>query len=102
MGEKKFYLLSWNDEWLQMAIEDGPLSMEEIKKSLRTKVLERLVELGVACSHEEAKELYRQAEESRMAEKERVWELHLGSDTVSIMFGSGYEEHYQIVEYAPA
>ncbi len=98
----EMYLLSWNDECLDIRIECGPMSAEDIKTAMRDKILTRLVELDVVDNAEEAESMYAAAEQAaRDKTDEEPYELHVCSDGASISYDS-YEERYQIKEYKPA
>ena len=101
-GNAERYLLSWNDEYLDIQIECGPMSEDDIRAAMRDKILTRLVELNVVENAEEAEAMYAAAEQAaRDKTEEEPYELHVCSDGASIAYDS-YEERYQIKEYKPA
>lgn len=95
----EMYLLSWNDEYLDIQIECGPMSEDDIRATMKERILIRLVELHVVENAEEAEELYTAAEQA--TQEDEPYELHVSSYGASIAYDS-YEERYQIKEYKPA
>lgn len=94
---KPFYLLKWNDEYLDMQIIGGPFDNDKAAKSaLMEETITRLTELDVAENKEDAGKLYAETEKHPDQETEA---LHISGNGASIFYGSGYEERYQIVEY---
>lgn len=98
-GNAEMYLLSWNDEYLDIQIECGPMSEGEIRATMKERILTRLVELNVVENAEEAEKLYTEAEQA--TQEDEPYELHVSSYGASIAYDS-YEERYQIKEYKPA
>lgn len=98
--EKLLYLLKWNDEYLDIQIAGGPFDDDTAAKlALKKETITRLVELNVVKDAKAAEELY--AETERDPEQEGD-DLHIYLNGTSILFGGGYEERYQIVEYEPS
>lgn len=92
------YILNWNDEYLDMIILAGPVSEEQACRILRERLIERLLELNIVQTKDEAADLYDKAAEER-AGAEEPYELHVSLHGASIHYGGGYEDRYQIVEY---
>lgn len=94
-----YYLLNWNDEYLDMTIEAGPVSEEEAREILHDKLITRLVELNVANSEKEAKELYVKAA-LHLKDEDVSDVLNASPDGATIRYGGGFEERFQIRPYA--
>lgn len=93
------YILKWNDEYLDMQIVSGPLADDTAaRQAMKETVIERLVQLNVADDAKDAEEMYLAAEKTAGSE-ETTEELHVSPYGVSIRYGGGYENRYQIVEY---
>lgn len=95
-SDGEYLIISWNDEWLQQSIVVSGLSLSDAKKKLRETTLERLVQLDIAETSEEAEKMYEEAEKSTAGKWETT--LSIGDDTVSILYGGGYEERISIVK----
>lgn len=93
------YLLSWNEEYMSMAIIGGPYSdMDTAAAAMRKEVTRRLQELNVAETDGEAADLYETAETASRGEDE-IPELHVSECGASIRYGGGHEERYEITEH---
>ena len=91
------YILNWKNEYLEMRIAGGPMDKESANREIKKQAVEHLVELDIAKNTEEAEKLYTAAEKATA--EEEVTELHVSNETVSILYGGGYEDRYQIVDY---
>lgn len=92
-----FYLLNWNDEYLDNIIVAAKNTKEEIRNALKERVIERLVELQVA---DETKAV------NMWNESEKVNNYQSDDDTLSvnpfgasILYGGSYTDRYNIVEF---
>lgn len=94
-SDGEYLVISWNDEWLQQSVVASGLSLSDAKNKLRETTLERLVQLDIAETSEEAEKMYEEAEKSTGDKWEQI--LSIGDDTVSILYGGGYEERISIV-----
>lgn len=92
------YILSYDDEHANMCIVGGPFNEETAKQALKEAVTERLVELNIAADSKDAEGLYAFAYENAPVTGE-AYKLNVGRYNVSIIYG-GYEDRYQIVDYA--
>lgn len=93
-----FYLLKWNDEYLDNQIIGGPFDDDiSARTVMRKEILARLVELNVADDIREAEKIYADAV-NNSGESD---DLSIHSEGASIEYGGVYEERYQIVKYSP-
>ena len=93
-----FYLLKWNDEYLDNQIIGGPFEDDiSAKTAMKKEILVRLVELNVADDIKEAEKIYADAV-NNSGESD---DLSVHSEGASIEYSGVYEERYQIVEYFP-
>lgn len=93
-----YYLLNWNDEYLDNIIVAARETKEEIREVLKERVLSRLVELNIADNTEEA--------EAMWAENGPGNNGYSNDDTLninplgaSILYGDSYTDYYHIVEF---
>ncbi len=91
------YILNWNDEYLDMQIVSGPFDEETAKQALKETVTKKLVELGIAADDKAAREMYFAAEKASAADE--IHMLYVSQDGASIIYGSEYEDRYQVVDY---
>lgn len=98
--EEPYYLLSWNEEYLDLQIECGPTSIDTARQAMHDAILTRLVELDLAGNIDEAGELYERAEKAAADQTGEPYELHVGKDSASIAYDV-YGEYYQIKPYKP-
>lgn len=89
------YVVSWNDECLDMQIVAGPAEIHQARKLMKDCVTERLVKLSNAKDLDEAAGMYNQA----ISEEEETEGLSVSGFGASIRYGCGYKERYQIVGY---
>ncbi|MCD8083432.1 MAG: hypothetical protein LUE86_08030, partial [Clostridiales bacterium] len=95
--EKDMYqVLSWNDEYLSMAIESSPVDFDSAIKIMRTRTVTRLVELNAAENLETAEKMYDDASSDDPDKDTRTLSVCSCYET-SIRYGDGYEERYEIV-----
>lgn len=93
-----FYLLKWNDEYLDNQIIGGPFEDDITAKTvMRKEIVTRLVELNVADDIKEAEKIYADVV-NNSGESD---DLSVHSEGASIEYGGVYEERYQIVKYFP-
>lgn len=93
-----FYLLNWNEEYLDMRIIGGPFDDSmSAKTTMKKEIIRRLVELNVAGNIKAAEKIYADA----MGDFEQSDELSVHPEGACIRYGGVYEEWYQIVEYLP-
>ncbi len=91
------YVLNWNDEYLDMMIVCGPLDEETAKQVMKKEVINRLVKLDVAKNIKAAEEMYLAAENA--SAKDEIYELRVSPSGATILYGTGYEDRCQIVDY---
>ena len=89
------YILSWNSEVLQMQLLAGPLAEKDVEEQLKKIVIKNLSKL---CEYSE-KGAERRYLRALRAEDEEDDELVVYETGASILYGSGYEEYYHVVDY---
>lgn len=85
-----WFILSWNDEYLDCCIVGGPYTEDDVREAFRKHVEERLVELGVCETISEAEKLY--TKQASKFKDDRA-DLQIIGDCVSITYGGGYMEY---------
>lgn len=101
----EYYIVSWNDEYLDMAILAGPMSQDRCRRMLRDIVTQRLCELydefkGNRKKAEAAYDLAFNSSEDDAVSNEFGVDLHVSQIGASLCYSS-YEDRYQIVAYIP-
>ena len=91
------YVLSWNDEYLDMQIICGPMDEAAARQAMKKEVMRKLVELNLAEDTKVAEKMYLVAESTSVEGETN--DMHVNSNGASIIYGTGYEERYQIVDY---
>ena len=94
-NEACYALVSWNDEYMQQALITTNLTKEQAQVAMKEHSLARLVELDIVKTAEMAAVTYDAA--ACCTPDTEIDVLHVGSDEVSISFGSGHEERISIV-----
>ena len=89
---KKFFIISWNEEYLEANLVGGPFEETECEQELCQCLLTGLVKLGVASDETEAQSMYDATAGSDMPSET----LSVHSTGGSIRYGTGYTEFYQI------
>lgn len=88
-------IASWNDEWLSLALVEGPFPSVEAPQCLKKVVVTRLMEL-TKCDQAEANLAWEDATNGK--EKEL---LHVSGDycSASICFDGEHIEHIAVIPY---
>lgn len=100
-----YFLISKNDEYLNLAIHTDSSSMEGCQTALKSILINRIQELH-PYDENAANEIYEAAKAAVTADDEdAVQELydvdiHVYEDGASLVY-DGYEEQYAIIEYTP-
>ena len=89
---KKFFIISWNEEYLEANLVGGPFEETECEQELCQCLLTGLVKLGIASDETEAQSMYDAAAGNNMPSETLI--VH--STGWSIRYGTGYTEFYQI------
>lgn len=85
-----WFILSWNDEYLDCCIAGGPYTEDDVRAAFQKHVEERLVELGVCETSLEAEKLYAK---QASGFKDAGCALQIIGDCASITYGGGYMEY---------
>lgn len=93
-----YYLLNWNDEYLDNVIVGAKETKEEIREAFKEHIMERLIGLNIVKTEIEAADLWFEAE-SKIPNDDHDDILHVYETGGSILYGSGYTDHYHIVEF---
>lgn len=86
-----WFILSWNDEYLDCCIVGGPYTEDDVRAAFRKHVEERLVELGVCETASDAEKLYTK-QVSRF--KDDMAGLRIIGDCASITYGGNCYMEY--------
>lgn len=93
-----YYLLNWNDEYLDNIIVAARETKEEIREALKERVLSRLVELNIADDTEEAEVMWAENGPGNNGYS-NDGTLSINSLGASILYGDSYTDYYHIVEF---
>lgn len=98
---KNHYVLNWDDSALRQRIVAGPLEQPDARQALEQLITKSLQDNGFADTEETASHLYQVAKTDGSLELP-CGHLSLSDDGASLLYGSGYEDRYEIVTYTPA
>lgn len=88
------YIVNWNDEYLEMQICAGPMSLDAAKQKLREIAVSNLIGYGFSTNRESADSIFNQA----LSTDDEPY-ISASEKCVSIIYGKGYEDRWQIVTY---
>lgn len=94
-----YYLLNWNDEYLDNIIVAARETKEEIQGILKERILERLIGLNIVETEAEAADLWFKAKSKDPNHDCDDDVLCINKMGGSISYGAGYTDHYHIVEF---
>lgn len=96
---KKYFIISWNEEYLDADIVGGPLEESECEDALRKCIINSLLELKVVETTEQAEKMYDNAIHADSGNEESDATLSVYSEGGSILYESGYTEYYKVKPY---
>ena len=96
---KKYFIISWNEEYLDANIVGGPLEESECEDALRKCIINSLLELKVVETTEQAEKMYDNAIHADSGNEESDATLSVYSEGGSILYESGYTEYYKVKPY---
>lgn len=91
--DKNFYLLHWNNEYLDLQICAGPGTKKAMQAAMKEHVVKRLVEEKITKSVKDASAYY----DKVIDVIDEPYDLHVSENDASIDYG--YEDRFQIVTY---
>ena len=96
-----YFLVGWNDEYLEQRIVAGPFGWDQKAKNIKTEVIKRL-KMIYGMDEKTAETIYQGAvaedDYLRMYDDEMI-DLDVWSDGASLRYGGGEEDRIEIVKY---
>ena len=96
---KKYFIISWNEEYLDANIVSGPFEESECEDALRKCIINGLLKLKVVDTAEQAAKMYDNALNADAGDEESDTTLSVYSEGGSILYESGYTEYYKVKPY---
>lgn len=94
-----YYIVMFNDEYLDLNILAGPLDEKEALVTLKQETAKRLCQL-FDCSPEEAAEIVEKTYATKYGEYcDEKMDFEISGYQARITYGDGYEDRIQIVQY---
>ncbi len=95
---EKYFILKWNEEYLDAELVSDPLEKSECAENLRRCIIHGLLQLQIAETEREAQIMYDKALLADVGSAEPGETLSVHSEGGSICYGD-YNEYYQIKAY---
>lgn len=95
---EKYFILKWNEEYLDAELVSGPLEKNECAENFRRCIISALLQLKIVKSEREAQIMYDKALLADVGSAEPGETLSVHSEGGSICYGD-YNEYYQIKSY---
>lgn len=95
---EKYFILRWNEEYLDAELVSGPLEKNECAENFRRCIISALLQLQIVNSEKEAQIMYDKELHTEVGLAEPGEILSISPDSGSISYGN-YNEYYRIKSY---